>query len=90
MRHSVHRFIDGAVAAGDQNQFRAASHLLARDLARMPGASGGNGIERHPARPQHLDGPAQRMASPSESACVRIVNENGSPVNSTLIIVDAR
>jgi hypothetical protein len=55
----------------------------------VPGTGGGNGIESHPARAQQLDGTAQRMASPSESARIRIVNENSSAVNSTLIIVDA-
>ncbi len=92
IHHAVDGLVDGAVAAGHQNQIRSAIYCAARDLAGVARPGGGNGIHSDPVRVQQLDGPSKRMLSPSESARVRIIDENGLPValDSTLIIVDAR
>ncbi len=90
--HAVNGLVDGAIAASHQNQIGSTINGPARDFAGVTRSRGGNGIDSDPARVQQLDGPSKRMLSPSESARVRIINENSLPValDSTLIIVDAR
>jgi len=91
MHHPVHCLVDGSVAAGHQNQIRPTIHGAARNLARVAGAAGGNGIHRDAPRVQQLDGALKRMASTSECARVRIIDKNSLPVglDSTLIILEA-
>jgi hypothetical protein len=92
MRHAVDGFIDGSVAAGDQDQISAPIDGAAGDFTGVAGTAGGDGIDRDPAGIQDFDGPRERMFSPSECARVRIIDEYGLPVglDSTLIIIDAR
>lgn len=92
MRHSIDGFIDGAVAARDQNQIRPAIHGASRNLAGMPRTRGRNRIDSDAERVEPLNRSLERMLAPPEPARVRIINENGLPVgrDSTLIIVNGR
>ncbi len=92
MRHAVNGFVDGAVAAGDQDQIGATIDGAAGDFTGVARAAGGDRIDSDPGGVQQLDGPRERIFSPSECASVGIVNQYGLPVglDSTLIIIDAR
>ncbi len=78
MRHAVHHFVDGAVAARHQNQIRAALDAAPCDIRGRVRARGGNGVDnRHPARGEDLERVLQRMLAPPESARERIVDKKG-------------
>jgi hypothetical protein len=92
VRHTVNSFVDGSVAAGDQDQIGTAIDGAAGDLTGMAGAAGGDGIDNNPGSVQQFDGARERIFSPSECASVRIINQYGLPVgcDNTLIIIDVR
>lgn len=92
MNHSVDGFIDGSVAAGNENQICSSVDGTARNLTCVPRTAGGNRIDSNPALVQQLNGSLKRMASPSECSRVRIIDKYCLPVglDSTLIIVDVR
>ncbi len=90
MNHPVDCFVDSPVAARYQNQTGSAIHGAAGNLAGVARPAGGNGIDSDTSRVEQLDASPQLMASPSESARVRIINKYGLTVgvDSTLIIID--
>lgn len=92
MDHAVDGFVYGSIAAGYQDQIRAAINCAACDLTRMARSTCSNRIHADAVRVQQLDWTPKDMVSPSEPACVWIVYEYGLPVaiDSTLIIIDAR
>jgi hypothetical protein len=92
MRHAVDGFVDGAVAAGDQDEIRAAIDSATGDLTGVARAAGSDRIDGDAGGVEQLDRTRKRMLSPSECARARIINKYSLPVglDSTLIIIDVR
>jgi len=81
MRHAFGHFVEGAVAAGGQNQIRAARDLFPRQRAR--GAWTGGGAARHlmPVLFQDCGGARDQRASfPPQLARAWVINEDGLAV----------
>jgi hypothetical protein len=78
VHHAFGRFIDGAVAAGDNHQVGAAADVFARNRARGSRAGGGDYGQVVAVFLEDLDDPAERRGSvPSELARIGIVNQDG-------------
>ena len=78
MQHAFSRFIDGAVAAGDNHQVGAAADVLARNDARGSTAAGGDhGQVVAIVADDSGNALNQRLPVPSELARIGIVNQDG-------------
>ena len=81
MHHPLGHFVDGAIAAGRQNQVRAVLDMPARQAARHAGAGGGGGRDAMAVFGEDLEGALdQRSPMPPDLARLRIIDQYGLPV----------
>ena len=87
MNRSIDDFVDGAIAAGDENQVRALSDALTREGGAGFRTGGGDAFHRSTGTGEHARHTIHHIARTSaKPSRVRIIDDEGSPVSQYSII----